>query len=321
MPRNTYGDWCVPPESPELIHAKDPRRITRGELVSTAYFYYDLTLMARAAERLGQKDDAARFGRTAAAVKEAFHRRYYNPAAGYYDNGTPTSCVLPLAFDMVPAEARPGVFRRLVETIEVENRGPHRHRPDRRPMAHARPLGQRASGSGLHHRRRKTDYPCWGYMIDKGATTIWELWNGDTADPAMNSGNHVMLIGDLNIWLHEYLAGIRPDPGDPGFKKFTIRPVPAGDLTWVKALYRSVRGDIRSAWTREGGRLTLDVVVPPNTTATVHVPAADAAGVRESGRPLADSAGVRFLRFEDGRAVLAVDSGSYQFTSTLPRGQ
>jgi len=167
----------------------------------------------------------------------------------------------------------------------------------------------------------KSDYPSWGYMIAKGATTIWELWNGDTADPAMNSGNHVMLIGDLNIWMHEVLAGIRPDPDAPGFKKFIIRPVPVGDVTWAKMRYQSVRGEIRSGWTREGERLTLDIVVPPNTTATVFVPAADAAGVREGGRAIEGAAGVRFLRFEEGRAVLAVDSGAYQFLSTMPRAK
>jgi alpha-L-rhamnosidase len=320
MPRNTYGDWCVPPESPELIHAKDPRRITRGELVSTAYFYYDLTLMARGAETLGQGADAARFRKTAAAVKEAFHRRYYDPAAGYYDNGTPTSCVLPLAFDMVPADVRPGVFRRLIESIEVENHG-HIGTGLVGGQWLMRVLSDNGRPDLALSLAEKTDYPSWGYMIAKGATTIWELWNGDTADPAMNSGNHVMLIGDLNIWLHEYLAGIRPDPEAPGFKKFIIRPLPVGDLTWVKARYRSVRGEIRSGWTRKGDRLALDIVVPPNTTATVHVPAADASDVRESGRPLAGAAGVRYLRFEDGRAVLAVESGSYQFTSSLPRAK
>ena len=69
-------------------------------------------------------------------------------------------------------------------------------------------------------------YPSWGYMVEKGATTIWELWNGDTADPAMNSGNHVMLVGDLGIWLYEYVAGIKPDPEQPGFKHIIMRPEP-----------------------------------------------------------------------------------------------
>ena len=74
-------------------------------------------------------------------------------------------------------------------------------------------------------------YPSWGYMVEKGATTIWELWNGDTADPAMNSGNHVMLVGDLVIWLYENLAGIKPDPEQPGFKHIIMKPEPVGDLT------------------------------------------------------------------------------------------
>jgi alpha-L-rhamnosidase len=79
-----------------------------------------------------------------------------------------------------------------------------------------------------------TDYPSWGYMIAKGATTVWELWNGDTADPAMNSGNHVMLVGDLVIWLYETLAGIAPDPAQPGFKHIVMRPQPVGDLAFPK---------------------------------------------------------------------------------------
>ena len=83
-------------------------------------------------------------------------------------------------------------------------------------------------------------------MIEKGATTIWELWNGDTADPAMNSGNHVMQIGDLGVWMYEYLAGIRPDPDKPGFQHVIIRPYPVGDLTFVKASHQSMYGLIAS---------------------------------------------------------------------------
>jgi alpha-L-rhamnosidase len=127
-----------------------------------------------------------------------------------------------------------------------------------------------------------------------------------------------MLIGDLNIWLHEYLAGIRPDPDAPGFKKFVIRPVPVGDVTWAKARYQSVRGEIRCGWTLESGRLKLDLVVPPNTTATVYVPASKGADVREGGLSVERARGLKFLRWEDGCAVLAVESGAYRFASTMP---
>ena len=156
-------------------------------------------------------------------------------------------------------------------------------------------------------------YPGWGYMIAKGATTIWELWNGDTADPAMNSGNHVMLIGDLVIWLYEYLAGIRPDPERPGFKHIILCPVPVGDLTWAKASHQSPYGKILSDWKTSGNAFHWSVSIPANTTATMYVPAKDAASVKESGNPLEKAKGVKLLRMEGDRAVLAVESGSYQF--------
>ncbi len=157
-----------------------------------------------------------------------------------------------------------------------------------------------------------------GLHGSKGATTIWELWNGDTADPAMNSGNHVMLVGDLAIWMYEYLAGIRPDPAAPGFKHIIIRPMPTGDLTWARATYESAYGRIRSGWLKEGDRLSLDVTLPPNTTATVYVAAAKAASVTEGGAPLDRAAGVKLLREEGCCVVLAVESGTYSFSSTLP---
>ena len=96
-------------------------------------------------------------------------------------------------------------------------------------------------------------YPGWGYMVEQGATTIWELWNGNTADPAMNSGNHVMQIGDLAVWMYEYLAGIRSDPEKPGFRHAIIRPYPAGDLTFVKASHKTMYGPIVASWKRGGG--------------------------------------------------------------------
>ena len=151
-------------------------------------------------------------------------------------------------------------------------------------------------------------------MVEQGATTVWELWNGDTADPAMNSGNHVMLVGDLVIWLYENLAGIQSDPAQPGFKHIIMKPQPVGDLTFVKASHRSPYGMIRSEWRRGQEVFDWQITVPPNTTATVHVPARDAVSLRVDGKPLAKAAGVEFVRAESGRLVLNVVAGNYQFT-------
>ena len=152
-------------------------------------------------------------------------------------------------------------------------------------------------------------------MVSKGATTIWELWNGNTADPAMNSGNHLMLIGDLDIWMNHYLAGIRPDPERPGYKPTVIRPILLGDLKFVRAWRECPYGRIVSHWEREGDKLTMNIAIPTNTTATVYVPAQDASQVTEGGKPAGHAEGVKFLRVEGDAAVFEVGAGQYRFKS------
>ena len=159
-------------------------------------------------------------------------------------------------------------------------------------------------------------YPSWGHMVANGATTIWELWNGNTADPAMNSGNHVMLVGDFVIWLYENLAGIQSDPAQPGFKHIVMCPHPVGDLQWVNATHISPYGKIISHWQRTGDNFDWQITVPPNSTATVYVPASRVEAVTESGQPASVVAGQKFLRMEKGAAVFEIESGSYHFRST-----
>jgi alpha-L-rhamnosidase len=154
-------------------------------------------------------------------------------------------------------------------------------------------------------------------MIEKGATTVWELWNGDTADPAMNSGNHVMLVGDFIIWLYEDLAGVKADPAQPGFKHILMQPHPVGDLKFVKASHRSPYGIIRSEWQRKGDKFFWSITVPPNSTATVHVPSTRADSITESGQPAAKAEGVTPLGNRDGAAIFRLQSGRYAFTSTF----
>jgi alpha-L-rhamnosidase len=150
-------------------------------------------------------------------------------------------------------------------------------------------------------------------MVRQGATTIWELWNGDTANPAMNSGNHVMLVGDLGIWLFENLAGIKPDPTEPGFKHIVMRPEPVGNLTFARATHQSPYGLVSSEWKNNSKGFHWKVTVPANTTATLYIPAASLDAVKESGRPASRARGVGFARMEPGRAVFEVGSGNYNF--------
>ncbi len=315
MPRNNYADWCFPPRLKSemtVINSKDPKLTTDGNMMSTAIFYHDLQLMARSARLLGKTGDAEHFETLAGKIKDAFNKRYYNSKLGYYDNGTQTSCILPLAFGMVPDEYKTNVFAHLVNKITVEG---DNHLGTGLIGGHylMRVLSDNGRPDLAYTIATQTTYPSWGYMISKGATTIWELWNGDTADSGMNSRNIVMLIGDLNIWLHEYLAGIRP--AAPGFKKIIIKPEPVGDLTWAKANYDSIRGRISSEWHQSAGQFDLRVTIPANTTATIYLPAKDVDSIAEGGLALTKISGVKSSKMEADRAVLEVGSGDYHFVA------
>jgi alpha-L-rhamnosidase len=110
-------------------------------------------------------------------------------------------------------------------------------------------------------------------MVEQGASTIWELWNGNTADPAMNSQNHVMLLGDLLTWCFRDLAGIAPETA--GFKTIRMQPVFPPGMDSLNASYETPYGLVKSRWQREKNTISWDITVPPNTQALVHLPSGE----------------------------------------------
>ena len=316
--RDSYGDWCVPPEEPKLIHSDDPQRKTDKTLLATAYFYEDALRMEEYARQLGKSDDTRHWEDLTSLLKKAFNQRFLNEGKGIYDNGAQTSCVLPLAFGLVPEPQRRAVFQHLLEKIEQESNG-HIGTGLIGGQWLMRVLSDNGRPDVAFQIATQKTYPSWGYMVEKGATTIWELWNGDTADPAMNSGNHVMLVGDLVIWLFEDLAGIQSTPDEPGFKRIKMYPHTVAGLESVHASHRSPFGWVVSDWKQDGGRFRWNVTVPVNTRATLYVPAKTSDEVRESGRRLGRAHGVRLLSCENGHVAVEVGSGNYSFESlTLP---
>ncbi len=314
--KDNYGDWCVPPEKPELIHSEDPARKTSKAVLATSYYIHNLDLLARYAKMLGKTADVEKFHADAKRMTDAFNKKFYDPATGKYDNGTQTSCILPLRFGLVPEGEERKVFDVLIRNIETVTD----HHVGTGLIGGQwlnRVLSDRGRADLSYRFATNTDYPSWGYMVQKGATTIWELWNGDTANPAMNSGNHVMLVGDLTIWLYEYLAGIACDWEKPGFERILMKPHPVGDLTFVKCRYDSIRGPIESHWRRENGMFKWEISVPVGSTARLFVPTIDPASVRESGRTDFAKRGIHPVEFKDGRAVFDIPSGSYTFEATL----
>jgi len=312
--KDNYGDWCVPPESKELIHSKEPWRKTPKDVMATTYYYHILTRMADYAQLQGLKDDVKKYKTEAAQIKRAFNKKLYNKEQAFYGNGSQTSQILPLRFGMVPKNREKKIFDYIVNHIETKTGG-----AIGTGLIGGQWLMRSLSDNGridiAYRFATRREYPSWGYMIENGATTIWELWNGNTANPAMNSGNHVMLLGDLVIWMFEYLGGIQADITQPGFKHIVMNPQIIGDLTFASAKHDTPYGKIKSHWNIADGNFKWNITIPVNTTATVYIPAKQIKNITESGQNISDATGIKFLRMENNKAVLSIDSGSYKFVS------
>ena len=280
MPRDTYGDWCMPPESLELIHSRDPKRITDATVLSTPFYCYLCGKMARFAESLGFNEDAAFFQQEIKSSTVAFNDKYFNRVTGIYANNTVTANILPLWFGMVPKGLEDKVMENIIDKT-VNECGGHVSTGVVGIQQLMRCLTEYGHGDLALKIASNDTYPSWGYMYRNGATTIWELWNGNTADPAMNSGNHVMLLGDLILWEYEYLGGIRAM--EPGYSKIQLKPYPIEGLDFVDCAYNSVSGRIKSHWKREGNNFEWDFTIPANTTAEVCLPTTNGYEVKTYG--------------------------------------
>jgi alpha-L-rhamnosidase len=280
MTKDEYGDWCLPPEDLKMIHSQDPNRITDGTLISTAYYYKLLQLMNRFANIQGFKADAKEFAVLAEKIKSGFNKKFFHADSLFYGNNTATANLLPLAFGMVPAQYVDTVAKNVLYKCVPANNKSQIGTGDLNITVGVigiqfllRELTRMGRGDVAMALASNNKYPSWGYMAANGATTIWELWNGNTADPSMNSGNHVMLIGDLVIWAYEHLAGIKSDDQKTAFKHIILKPdfsVP--DLEFADASYTTPYGKVVSKWQKTLMKLHWEVTVPVNSTAEVHLP-------------------------------------------------
>jgi len=313
--KDTYGDWCVPPESLELIHSQNPDRKTPPQLLASCYLYYDLKLLSFYAKTLNKAEDLLYFDAKAQEIKTAINLNLFNSTTYKYGNNSLTSNILPLAFEVVEDKNQEKVFRNLVEKLMIDHSG-HVGSGLIGAQWQMKTLSKFGRADLAYSMASKTDYPSWGYMASKGATTIWELWNGDKADPSMNSGNHVMLLGDLISWFYENLGGISSTIENPGFKKFKCYPELIQGLNSTSVAYKSMYGIIESAWKIENGIYNWSIKVPANTSAIIYIPANSENTVNENGKAASTSEGVKFIKLENDRAVFEIKSGNYRFTST-----
>jgi alpha-L-rhamnosidase len=225
--------------------------------------------------------------------------------------------VLALHFDLLPDALRPVALDELVR--DIERRDNHLSTGFVGTPYISRVLSDNGRADVAYALLRQTGWPSWLYSVTQGATTIWERWDGWThdrgfQDPSMNSFNHYA-YGAIGAWMYAVVGGIDVDPARPGYKHIVMRPQPGGELTSAQADLLSAYGPIRSAWTVADGSFSWDITVPPNTTATVYVPASDTAAVREGDAPAAEAEGVRPVGQENGAVVYEVGAGSYHFTA------
>lgn len=300
-----FGDWLN-------IKANTPK-----EVIYSAYFAHSATLLSRSAEVLGRTEDANRYAKLFDQVKEAFNTTYVDNS-GRIHGETQCCYVLALAYDLLDAERQQQAVEHLV--ADIEKRGMHLSTGFVGTKDLMLVLSKIGRNDVAYRLLRNDTFPSWGFSIKHGATSIWERWDGWTPengfqDPGMNSFAHYS-FGAVYQWIVENIGGIRRV--EPAYKRFIIAPQLGGGLSWAKTDYESIRGRISSHWKREGNSLCLDVTVPANTSAEIHLPTANLERILESGQPVARALGVRELHGKDSKTIVGVGSGKYSFSVELP---
>jgi alpha-L-rhamnosidase len=317
---NTWGDWLNVNENTPI------------EMIDAAYFVHDAKLMTQMARALGRNEEVQKYYELHAKLAAQWAQDYLNPDMTLKVD-TQTAYVLATRLADIPFPREKGIVGRLAQKIAKND---FRMATGFLGTKHLLPAltegGLDDLAARLFQSRR---FPSWGYEVVNGATTVWERWDsftkehgfngaGGNQNASMNSFSHYS-FGAVMEWAFRDLAGI--DTDGPGYRRITFRPHPPKpgsnpeqkSLDWVKAEYRSIRGPIRSEWRQREDTFDLNVSIPANTSATVHLPAAVAEAIRESGQPLTQAKGVEVLRSEGDRVVLGVQSGDYRFTANRSR--
>ncbi len=304
---NCWGDW-------QALGAQTPQ-----DLIATAYYAYDARLMAEMASVIGNSRDSQQYSMLADNIKNAFSQAYVT-SQGRVKGDTQTAYALAIYMKLLPDKMISVAGERLVELIKNKN---WHISTGFLGIKHILPALSETGHSAVAYRLLENrTYPSWGYSIANGATTVWERWNSYTKhrgfeNPEMNSFSHYA-FGSVCEWMFSSMAGI--NTGVAGFKRIIIRPRVQGcGITYTRATYNSIHGLISSGWQIKNGKFILDTTIPPNTTATVYLPAENLSRITEGGQPVGSSDSVKLISFDGHDAAFFIDSGNYQFESEIPK--
>jgi len=316
---DSFNDWL---NGDTLIAEGWPKKggNVPPQVLASAFFAHSTEIVAKMAAVIGRPDDAKKYRRLFEGIKTAFNRKYVKPD-GRIEGNTQAGYALALRFGLLSDDVRPKSAAHMVEEFK-RYKG---HMSTGIQTSHRLMLELTRNGYNDEAYRllNLRSFPSWGFMVDQGATTIWERWDGYVKGrgfqkPLMNSFNH-WALGAVGEWMWRNIIGLNPDETKPGWKHFVVSPRPGGGVTWARGKYNSIRGQIVSNWRIDNGKFSLDVTVPTNTTATVSLPATDAKNVTIDGEAHGKSRSVLFLGAGDGRASFAVSSGRYRFVSPMSR--
>lgn len=299
-----FGDW--------LSH---PSAITDIDVINTAFFAYSAGLVSKAAKVLGRKKEAAEYDSMHARVSAAFCREFVT-LNGRVANNTQTAYLLALHCGLLPEGRRAEAARRLADN--VTNHGHLTTGFVGTPyLCHE--LTKYGYNDLAYKLLNRREYPSWLYPVTKGATTIWERWDGIKTDDSfqdagMNSFNHYA-YGSIGDWMYSVVAGLNIDEKMPAYKHSIVRPMPGGGLKHAGARIATMYGRLACAWRLKGRVLEMHVVVPQNTTASVRIPRAKLPEVCEGGKPLSGASGISEARQNGADVVCEAGSGKYVFES------
>ena len=320
-----YGDHMLPGAAPgeeEFVSSETP-----PPLLWTGYYYRGAAIVSQAAQRLGNTADAANYERLAAQIADTLNKEWLDPATHQYATGSQTANLFPLALGIVPQASLNGVVQNIVHNI-VEQWGGHHHTGNTGVTCLIDTLTQYGQGGVLHDLVATPSYPGWGYMVEQGATTIWESWSHESTVGAAES---MIMWASIDEFFYNDLAGIKgpdyhgPATFTPGFRRFHIEPHPLGDLAHAGATLRTVRGVISSHWRRGESSFSLDVTIPVNARARVSLPTLGLENIAVSERNETvwqndtfrpGPAGIDSACARAGFVDFELGSGSYQFQLT-----
>lgn len=301
-----WGDWLAPVP-------------TNISMLSTAYFGYDARLMREMAKALGKTDDAAYYDNLFRNISRAFCN-YFFDSEGYTIEGnhegtprmdTQTSYLLPLAFLELPEDLQQKAVKHLLEAIKRSNY--HLQTGFLGTPLLCNVLSNFGHNDIAYRLYTQTEYPSWLFPVKQGATTMWERWNSYTikegfGEVSMNSFNHYA-YGAIEEWIMSHNLGIQRDENRPGYKHILMQPKIDDTFSFVKGGFRSVYGDIASAWEIKPSGTEIEFTIPANTTATFTLPVSSMDNLKlKKGKK-----GVSSKSFDDGKAVYELKSGTYKF--------